>query len=110
MNIYKETADTIMSQMKTTVGLPVIWSWGASAYQYLTDKNLQEMDIEGIAGLKFRVNGKKHKGHVLVVLNVLDYYDVYIGNVRSGKIQVKDKISDLDFTEFASVIDSKVEM
>jgi len=105
----REIANTIQKQMIATVGMNTIWSWGKHGEQFLTDENLESLGIKGLGALKFKVNGHHHKGHVLVVLNGSDYYDVYICHVRAGKIRIVDSVKDRFFDEFAEWIDEKVE-
>lgn len=54
----------------------IIWSWGIRL-PVIMKKN---------QCLRFRVNGKKHAGHVYIVLNGSDLFDVYYTTIH-GKIQ-----------------------
>lgn len=106
----REIATIIQQQLVGTVGQMRVWSWGQSALQSLTEEDCKSLGIEdGIGGLKFSVDGHHHKGHVIVALNGLDTYNVYICNVRAGKMKVKDSIEGIYFDEFGTWIDDKVE-
>ena len=104
-----EIAKTIQKQLLATVGQIVVWSWAQRALQRLSKEDLESLDIKGEGALKFRVSGHHHKGHVLVVLNGKDLYDVYICTIQKGKITIKDFVKDLDFEQFGSYIDEQVE-
>jgi len=105
-----EIAQTIQNQLKATVGQAILWSWGQSALQALNGIQAQKLGIDNsIGALKFKVNGHHHKGHVIISLNGLDTYDVYICNVRAGKMKIKDSVNGLYFDEFGDWIDTKVE-
>ena len=105
-----EIANTIQKQLKITVGIPVIWSWGQYALQALSQEDLKTLNINnGLGALKFKVNGHHHKGHVLIVLNGVDTYDVYICSIRAGKINTKYKIEGLYFDQIGNWIDENVE-
>jgi len=103
-------AQTIQTQLKQSLGMPVIWSWGQSALQILNSGQLKLLGVEGLGALKFKVNGNHHKGHVLVSLNFSDTYDVYICSIRNDKMDIKEEISGLYFDEFGTWIDDKIEM
>ena len=106
VNIAKE----IQNQLFHTVGQNVLWSWGQSALQSVRQSSLEEFGItNGLGALKFKVNGHHHKGHVLIVLNGVDTYDVYICNIRKGQMKVKEKVKGLYFDEVGNWIDDKVE-
>lgn len=109
MSYAKEIADTILKQLLTTVGVNVVMSWGMQARQYLTEKNLEVYGLKGEGALKFKVNGMHHRGHVLIVLNYSDLYDVYICNIRKGKMTIKDESKGLYFEDIGEYIDKKVE-
>ena len=102
-------ANTIQQQLKQFLGMPIIWSWGQSALQAVNQEQLKSFDIDGLGALKFKVNGIHHKGHVLVVLNFSDTYDVYICSIRNGTIKIKDKEMGLYLDQFGTWIDEKVE-
>jgi len=103
-------AKTIQSQLLHTVGQGVLWSWGQSALQSVSESVLTTLGItNGLGALKFKVNGHHHKGHVLIVLNGADTYDVYICSIRKGQMKIKDEVKGLYFDEVGSWIDEKVE-
>lgn len=72
----------------------------------MTTDDCQSLGIENSLGaLKFKVSGHHHKGHVIVSLNGLDTYDVFICLVRSGKMKIKAKNLGAYFDEFGTWID-----
>ena len=103
-------AKTIQNQLIQTLGQGVLWSWGQTALQSLTAEDLNGLNINnGEGALKFKVNGHHHKGHVLVVLNGADTYDVYICSIHNSLMTIKDEARGLYFDEFGKWIDEKVE-
>jgi len=109
--IAKEIAKTIQEQLIATVGTIVIYSWGQYGLQFLTSDNLIELGIDnGIGAFKFKVNGKFHKGHVVVVLNGMDTYDLYICNIRKRKMTIINSFKGLFFDQIGTYIDQAVEM
>lgn len=70
-------------------------SWGAQAFKNFNNKVM-----------RFKVNGNHHKGHVYVVVNGSDLYDVYLTTTH-GNI-VKEMI-DIYFDELADRIDDSIE-
>jgi hypothetical protein len=105
-----EIAKTIQEQLLSTVGQAVILSWGQTARQVLNSEQAEGLGIpNSLAALKFKVSGHHHKNHVIVSLNGLDYYDVYICNVRKNKMTVKNKMLNLDVSTFGTWIDEQIE-
>ena len=103
-------AQIISEQLKSTTNLSIIWSWGATAWQSLSQKDLISLGINnGFGALKFKVNAHHHKGHILIVLNGLDLYDIYLCSIRIGKLSIKEKIENVDFTNLGKIIDDKIE-
>ena len=50
----------------------IIWSWGMCRRQYVSNKDGECM------GFTFKVNGRLHKGWVIVTLNGCDLFDIYL--------------------------------
>jgi len=89
-----EMAKYIISILKTNI--PVIFSWGFNSPVALEN------------GLRFNVNGFKHKGKVAVLYNEgLDLFNVEI--LTSGN-DVIETITDLYFDQLIEIIDYRVEM
>jgi hypothetical protein len=80
---------------------PVIfWSWGAKETTAIhTSKN-------NCKALTFQVNGFKHQGKVVIVLNGLDLFNVYLVN---NDETIKETINDLYFDQLVEAIDRSVE-
>jgi hypothetical protein len=74
---------------------PVFFSWGGHGFTMINNKVL-----------KFSVNGHHHKGHVYVVVNGSDLYDVYL--TTSHKNIVKE-MKDIYFDELQDRIDCAIE-
>jgi hypothetical protein len=103
-------AETIYQQLKETTNESTLLSWGLSALQRVDQTRLESSGVtNGLEGLKFKVNGLIHKGHVLIVLNGLDFYDIYICNIRKNNLNLKEKIENISFCELGNIIDHKVE-
>lgn len=75
------------------------WSWGSRGWTVLqvVGKNM---------GLRFRVSGRHHKGLVILTVNGLDLFDVYLTNLKGV---VKEKIEDVYLEDLINRIDQKVE-
>ena len=106
----RQIAQTIQNQLKQTLGMSVIWSWGQTALQMMSAENCSSLGIENSLGaLKFKVSGHHHKGHVIVSLNGMDTYDVFICNVRKGQMIVKEQSLGRYCDEFGTWIDEQIE-
>lgn len=77
----------------------IYWSWGTHALKGFTIKGEPK-------ALRFAVQGYHHKGHVYIVLNGQDLYDVYF-TTRKGKIV--DSKCGIYFDMLVDVIDKRVE-
>ncbi len=74
---------------------PIVWSWGAHAYKLFEHKFL-----------RFTVNGHLHKGHVYLMVNGSDLFDVFL---TSSQGNIKKKISDVYLEDITETIDIAVE-
>ena len=89
-----EMANYILSILKTN--LSIVFSWGFN--------NPVALDN----GLRFSVNGFKHKGNVAVKYNEgLDLFDVEILTVKN---EVIETIEGVYFDQLIEVIDNRVEL
>ena len=102
-------AQTIQSQLLQTVKQNVLWSWGQTALQRMSESQLLTLGIKGEGALKFKVNAHHHQNHILVVLNFSDTYDVYICNIRGEKIVIKNEARGLYNDTFGDWIDKEIE-
>jgi hypothetical protein len=73
----------------------IVWSWGASAWTKMNDYCL-----------RFAVNGHHHQGHVYLVVNGLDLFDIYL---TSNKGTIKEIITDIYIEDLVEVVDNHVE-
>jgi len=106
----RDIATTIQQQLMVGHGKIRVMSWGQHALQAVTQKDLESLGItNGLGGLKFKVKGHHHKGHVLVVLNGVDLYDVYICSIQKGEMIIKETEVDLYCDQIGYYIDEKVE-
>jgi hypothetical protein len=102
MNMEKEfvlhTAETIRQQLVTLTNPNILFSWGIG--------QLVATVIENMAALKFKVNGRLHKGAVIIALNEgVDYYEIFLQDA-SGTRKVAE---DIDFEQLGEVIDRHIE-
>tara|TARA_Y100000592_G_scaffold63269_1_gene98670 strand:+ start:12097 stop:12489 length:393 start_codon:yes stop_codon:yes gene_type:complete len=73
----------------------IVWSWGARNWTKFSDYVLG-----------FTVNGHHHKGWVLLMVNVMDTFDILYTDFD---MKVLDVDSDINIESLISVIDEKVE-
>jgi len=89
-----EMANYIISIFKTN--MPVIMSWGFN----------NPIGLEN--GLRFSVNGFKHKGNVVVRYNEgLDLFDI---EILSTENEVNETIDGVYFDQLIEIIDNRVEL
>jgi len=74
---------------------PMVWSWGAHNWTNLGNKFLV-----------FQVNGHHHKGFVMIGVNGLDLFDIYL---ITPKKEVKETIENIYLEDLLEVVDKKVE-
>ena len=86
-------ADYIVKIIHSNV--PMFWSWGVSKL----------LDLNG-KGLRLTVSGRKHKGHVYVVLNGMDLFDIYY---TSNRGTIKNLDTNIYFDQLSEVIDNRIE-
>ena len=86
-------ARTTMSQLNAG-GRQKVWSWGANNY------------INYGKALRFTVQGRHFSGHIYIVLNGADLYDIYYCSNR-GTVKMVD--NDIFCEDLTDVIDRKVE-
>jgi len=70
-------------------------SWGANKFTNVYNY-----------ALKFNVNGHHHKGHVYIMVNGSDLYDVFITTNRGT---ILDTFKDIYFEDLFDVIDKRIE-
>ena len=74
-------------------------SWGSRSWTL--------RQVAGVTiGLQFRVSGHHHKGLVILTVNGLDLFDIYLTKLNG---EIKEKISDVYLEDLIDVIDRKVE-
>lgn len=74
----------------------IIWSWGTRLPVIMKKDQC----------LRFRVNGKKHAGHVYIVLNGLDLFDIYYTSIHGV---IKKVSTDVYIDELINTLDVNIE-
>lgn len=92
-----EVANTIHEQLVTLTPFNTIMSWGIGRFAATVYKDMP--------ALKFKVNGRLHKGAVIIALNGADYYEVYLQN-DNGTTLINDEVC---FDELGDLIDEHIE-
>lgn len=94
-------AETIREQLFGLTSPDILMSWGIS--------RLAATVIDGMAALSLRVNGRIHKGEVIIALNEgVDYYEIYLreGPEERDTLKIAE---DVDFTQLSEIIDEAIE-
>ncbi len=92
-----EVANTIREQLMTLTPFNTIMSWGVSKFSATVYKDMP--------ALTFKVNGRLHKGTVIIALNSADYYEVYL---QSSK-EITLINGEVCFDELGDLIDEHIE-
>lgn len=74
----------------------IVGSWGAKDWGGINDD-----------ALVFQVNGRLHKGTVIITLNGMDTYDIHLFNGAGN--QVGESVTDIYCDQLTDVIDELVE-
>ncbi len=91
-------AETIRQQLVGLTPMSVLMSWGVSS--------LTATLLENMPALKFRVNGRLHKGEVIVALGEgADYYEIHLRDSKETRRIARD----VDFTQLGDIIDTAIE-
>ena len=105
MNLDKKhimsVAETIREQLLGLTPMNMLMSWGISL--------LTATVIDDMAALSLRVNGRIHKGEVIIALNEgVDYYEIYLRD-DSEERNTRKIAEDIDFTQLSTTIDEAIE-
>ncbi len=92
-----EVANTIREQLMTLTPLNTILSWGVDRFAATVYKDMP--------ALTFKVNGRLHKGTIIIALNSADYYEVYLQSGKKTSL-INDEVC---FDELGDVIDEHIE-
>lgn len=95
----RSVAETIRIQLRWSVTLPVILSWGVSKYTACW--------YDGMASLKMKVNGMVHKGFVIVCYD--EGADEYILHLLDMDLKVVKTINNVYADEVGARIDEEIE-
>lgn len=92
-----QVAGTIREQLMVLTPISTIFSWGIDKFIATVYKDMP--------ALKFKVNGRLHKGNVIIALNGSDYYEVYLQNATETTL-ISDEVC---FDELGDLIDEHIE-
>ena len=92
-----QVADTIREQLVGMTPMYIIFSWGIGKFVATVYKDMP--------ALMFSVNGRLHKGTIIIALNGADYYEVYL-QTESETILINGEVC---FDELGDVIDKYIE-
>ena len=92
-----QVAGTIREQLMTLTPMSTIFSWGIDWFAATVYKDMP--------ALKFKVNGRLHKGAVIIALNGADYYEVYLQDDKETML-INDEVC---FDELGDLIDEHIE-
>lgn len=93
-----QIANTILSQLLATTPRNVLFSWGAL-------QGFKAAQVDDMAGLKFRVNGRLFKGYVIIAYCWNDTYSIYLQDDNEVRLIRED----VYFDEMTNVIDIAIE-
>lgn len=97
LQVKPTVAQIILQQLRKTASRKMM-CWAAREFIGLPN------------GLRFRVSGLLHKGHVCVIYaQDSDTYIVQIGNIRKSEWNVKKEVTDVYWDNLGNVIDGLVE-
>jgi len=75
-----------------------IWSWGTHAWTKMSK-----------FCLRFKVTGHHHKGHVYIVVNVSDLFDVYFTTTHGKIKKIENDIYIEDFIDRLDIVIEKID-
>jgi len=85
-----------MEELVRTIGRTVkVWSWGANSWTKMNK-----------ALLRFKVQARRHRGHIYIAVNGLDLFDVWLTTLE-GKI--KKEFKDVYLEDLIDTIDNEIE-
>jgi len=111
MTNHMEIAKTIQSQI-IACDPSALMAYGAKQFVALTEKTAGS--LTSLGGLSFKVNGLKHKGHVIINLMGNDTYTVRTWKIvmsgkNIGKRTMKEEMENVYADQLVQVLDSFVE-
>lgn len=72
-----QMANTIREQLIAMTPVSTILSWGVEKFMAVV--------FNGMASLRFHVNGRLFRGNIIVAYNTMDYYEVYLQDYSGVK-------------------------
>tara|TARA_Y100000004_G_C8825336_1_gene373761 strand:+ start:115 stop:462 length:348 start_codon:yes stop_codon:yes gene_type:complete len=111
MERHIEIASTIRDQI-LTLDPYALMAYGASKFVALSKEHAK--DLAALGGLKFKVNGLKHKGHVIISLMGNDTYTVRTCKItltgkNAGRVVFKEEAEDVYADQLIDILDRFVE-
>jgi hypothetical protein len=90
--------------MKVLTHNPMIfWSWGVSG----KIKTFGTDEYGEVKGMLLKVNGRKWKKYVLIMLNFMDWYEVHLVN---EKYELVEEVgNEICFEDLVEIIDNRIE-
>ena len=95
----RSVAETIRIQLRWSITLPKLLSWGVSEYTACWHN--------GMASLRMKVNGMVHKGFVMVCYD--EGPDEYILHLLDMNLKVVKTINNVYADELGALIDEEIE-
>lgn len=92
-----QVAGTIREQLMILTPINTILSWGIDKFIATVYKDMP--------ALKFKVNGRLHKGYVIIALNGADYYEIYLQTDTETTL-ISDEVC---FDELGDLINEHIE-
>jgi hypothetical protein len=95
-------------QLKPTIAQVILQQLTATASRKMMCWGVRDF-IGMPSGLRFRVSGLKHRGHVYVIFDEgLDTYKVQIAKIRKREWVVLEEVTDVNCDTLGDVIDGLV--
>ncbi len=100
-------AETIIEQINT-IDRFALMAYGAKEFVRLPE-SFEYKNTKYLGGLKFKVNGLKHKGYVLILLNAMDEYEVVTYKIRKLAFIEVEHRTGVYAEDLVNVLDALVE-
>ena len=96
-------------QVKPTIAQVILQQLTATASRKMMCWGVRDF-IGMPSGLRFRVSGLKHRGHVYVIFDeATDTYKVQIAKIHKREWKVLEEVTDIHWDTLGDVIDGLVE-
>ena len=88
---FYSAIDIVRMIKSTQIG----WSWGPHAWRIMNRKQL-----------RFKVDARRHKGHVYIAVNSFDLFDIFLTTLKG---RVVKEIKNIYIDNLIRVIDNEIE-